>query len=471
MRNIILSICAMSFLVTAVILANTVLNISRSEIEKKTEANLDTNIKEESNKVDSKSYKDGTFTSHLPIVQLETNGQTITKEENIWCTVNVVDNKNGLNNLKDKYDFQTAATLKYRGTSSLTYRKKQYRIEFYKKQEGTKKDDISVMGMDKEEDWVLSGPFLDRTLIRENLLYGVSREIMDWAPDTRYCEVFLDGEYQGVYLMIEAPKVSKSRVNLKGVSSLTGETAYMIQRQLAGNEDNPINTYGTYSGKTYNQISIRYPSQEKLTEKQKEWIRKDISEFERVLYSDKFDDKEKGYSKYIDVDSFVDYYLINEFAMISDAGYMSTIMYKNIGGKLKMTVWDFNNAFNNYTEAIDSKELYVYNNNWYSRLFQDKNFIEKVIKRYHELRKDVLSDEHLLKTIDDTVLYLGNAVDRNFQVWGYTFNTKKLLDNKQGIPRDPTSYPEAIRMLKEEIIARGNFLDNNIEVLYQYSIN
>lgn len=472
MRNKLLSVIMMILLVIAVVSAGAILDMYRNENVEKPEPILNALNVLERNGDATKVREEGIFSSHLPVVMIETDGQTITKEETIWSTISIIDNENGKNYLGDEYQFQTAATLRYRGSSSIMFDKKQYRLAFFEEREGTKRNNISVMGMPKEGDWVLNGPFLDRSLIRNSLLYDVSRDIMDWAPNTRYCEVFLEGVYQGVYLMVESVKVSDSRVDLKDFSLINGETAYMLQREMTGTGDNVINNFGTYAGKTYHELSIQYPSKQKLIERQKEWIRKDVSEFERILYSNQFDDKETGYSKYIDVDSFVDYYIINEFAMINDAGYLSTIVYKDLGGKMKITVWDFNNAFDNYPSMpIASTEFSVHNNNWFERLIQDRSFTEKVVKRYHELRKGVLGDNYLIKIIDDTALYLGDSVDRNFAVWGYTFEERLLLKDKERISRDPTNYKEALKMLKDEIIDRGKFLDENIETLYQYSIN
>lgn len=467
MKNILLSISAMILLIIIVLLASSFLDMNKNDNLEKVEDRINTlDIVE--NDLDNPKYENTSiFSSHLPLVLIETNGQSIKKEEAIWSKIRIIDTQNGKNSLHDEYAFQTAARINYRGNSSYFFDKKQYHLEFYEEKGGIKRNDIAVMGMAKECDWVLNGPFLDQTLIRNSLLYGVSREIMDWAPDTRYCEVFLDGEYQGIYLMVEKIKVSDTRIDLKDFSLIDGETAYLLKRDRPGTEINVVNNFGTYAGKTGHELSISYPTELKLMETQKEWIRKDISEFERVLYSSKFDDKENGYSKYIDVDSFVDYYIINEFVMIRDAGYLSTYVYKDLGGKLKMVVWDFNNALDNYAWfESDEKKFYVHSNNWYDSLFKDEKFTEKVVTRYHELRKSVLSDEYLLKMIDEKVLYLGDAVNRNFKVWGYTFN-KNLLVGK----RDPTNYNEAVKMLKEEIVDRGKFLDENIETLYQYVIN
>ena len=96
--------------------------------------------------------------------------------------------------------------------------------------------------------------------------------------------------------------------------------------------------------KTYNDLFIEYPGKASLTETQREWITKDISKFEEVLYGDNFADPVYGYAKYIDVDSFVDYYVFNEVFMNNDAGDLSTYVYKELNGKLQMAVWDFNNC-------------------------------------------------------------------------------------------------------------------------------
>lgn len=475
MRNILLSISAMILLLIMVLFINTNIKI---------DTNINNNVKNINNKENKKDYivdkknidckhENKVFCSHLPLVMIDTDGQTIKKEDSICSKIMVIDNKKGNNHIYDTPDIKTSAKLKYRGNSSYAvFDKKQYHLEFYEDTEGKKKNSISVMGMEKECDWVLNGPFLDRTLIRNSLLYDVSREIMDWAPDTHYCEVFLDGKYQGVYLMVESIKVSKSRIKLQDFGLINGETPYMLKRERIGTEINPINSFGSYSGKTSHELSIRYPVPLRLIKTQKEWITNDISEFEKVLYSSTFDDKENGYFKYIDVDSFVDYYIINEFSMNNDAGYLSTYVYKDLGGKLKMAVWDFNNTFDNYQWTVNSpNKFYVCHNNWYKRLFQDRSFTDKVSRRYHELRKGVLSEEYLLRRIDKTSSYLGTAVDRNFKVWGYTFYENLLSKGIKGECRDPRSYEEALKQLKTTIVERGKFLDKNIESLYQYAVN
>ncbi len=409
----------------------------------------------------------------LPIIHIDTFSRPIEKESDTWVHISVIDQANSGNFLSDSPELSSAALINYRGASSHNiFDKKQYHIEFHPKEGDMGNRDLAVLGMGKGSDWVLNGPFLDRTLLRNHLIFGFSRQILDWAPDTRLCEVYLDGKYQGVYVLIESVKNDPERLGLTDYGLVSGHTAYVVKRDRDDTEGNLIQTYGLLNGHTSYRLSIVYPNAKKITEDQREYISNDISRFEQALYSDYFDDPKHGYAAHIDVDNFVDYYIINEFTMISDASYLSTFIYKDAGGKIRMTVWDFNNAFNNYMwddKPID--KFLVAENNWYHRLFRDKAFTEKVIARYKELRGGVLSEEALLSQIDEYVLTLGGAIDRNFKVWGYTFYEGMLSNDAQGNSRDPGSYEEAISQLKECIRLRGEFLDNNIEELYRYSVN
>lgn len=418
-------------------------------------------------------HDDTVFCTHLPLVLIDTGGQQIEKDNEIWAGISVIDNKKGNNHFDDTPDLTATAVIKYRGSSSyLTFDKKQYRIEFRKEYGDEKNEKYAVMGMSDASDWVLNGPFLDRTLIRNRLLFSVSRELLSWAPDTRYCEVFLDGEYQGLYIIIEPVTNEEGRLNLTDFGLISGNTAYVVKRERNNTEANMINTFGSVNRKTSYQLSISFPTSLRLTKFQHQYIENDIDEFERVLYSDQFNDPAYGYAGYIDVNAFVDYYIINELALNTDAGYLSTYVYKEIGGKIKMTVWDFNNAFNNYIWSVKSTdEFYLTESPWFDRLFQDRKFVDAVVVRFRELRKAELSEESLLNVVDENVEYLGEAINRNFGIWGYTFYEHLLSHDEQGNNRDPESYEDAIEQLKTCIVERGNFLDKNIEMLYQHCIN
>ena len=132
-----------------------------------------------------------------------------------------------------------------------------------------------------------------------------------------------------------------------------------------------------------------------------------------------------------------------------------------------MVIWDFNSACNNYAAyAFPDEGFQMQNVVWYFMLMKDESFTESIIDRYRELRKTYLSEEYLLSYIDDVVAYLGPAVERNFEVWGYTFEDYRPLNPDS---RNPDSYEEAVEQLKEFCRERGEWMDENIEALCQYS--
>ena len=213
-------------------------------------------------------------------------------------------------------------------------------------------------------------------------------------------------------------------------------------------------------------MDIEYPGTSNLDRELAEGIRQDFSRFEKALYSYDFDDWE-GYRKYIDARSFADYFIINEFSCNYDAGWLSTYIYKEADGKLKMCVWDFNSAWDNYQEAgMNSDGFQMQNCLWYFMLTKDEDFVDLVIDRYRQLRKTYLSDGYIDNYIDETVEYLGDAIDRNYQVWGYTFG--KDYDMLTPEDRNPRNYEEAIKQLKDFVHLRGRLMDENIESLRQY---
>ena len=213
-------------------------------------------------------------------------------------------------------------------------------------------------------------------------------------------------------------------------------------------------------------IDTVYPGLSNLTDKLKRDITLDFSQFERTLYSYDYNDKKYGYTSYIDVDSFVNYFLINEFTSNYDAGTFSTYIYKKTGGKYKLCVWDFNNSCDNYQEAaIDRQTFQIQNGLWFEMIFKDNAFIEQAIEQYLELRKTYFSDEYINGYISDVIAYLGGAIDRNYARWSTAFQ----YDLLRPIERNPHSYEEAVQDLREYFSQRSKFMDENIYALRQYA--
>lgn len=411
------------------------------------------------------------FCTHLPIVTIDTHNQEIPgllrEDKMITVDFNLYYNGKESNRLTDTASLSSKAQIRYRGNSSLKFDKHQYLLKFVDDEEKEKK--ISLIGMDEENKWILNGPFLDKTLIRNYVAYNISGKITDSVPEVRFCEVFLDGEYQGVYLLIESISRTLTGVSRYKPNWSNGMSSYILRLDRYDEDNVMISNFSKYTSRIIpgNAINVVYPSEKDLTEDILNYINNNFSTFEKALYS--YDYKE--YSKYIDVDSFVDYMLINEFFKNSDAGTHSTYLYKDIRGKITMgPVWDFNNSVNNYVEELYSPQDFLFQDKaWYDLLLKDEKFVEKVISRYKELRKSYLSDDYIQNYIDDTVSYLGSAIGRNFGVWGYTFTTPNVPGMLKPDDRNYHSYNEALEQYKEFLKDRGEWLDDNIESLKQFS--
>lgn len=440
----------------------------------------------------SLSIDPGTFASHLPVVSIDTNGQEVPGErvsgqgegserqytlaadgrETIATDFSLFAREGAANRLTDDPTFSSGAELRYRGNSSRLFDKKSYAVSFTLDDRMTS-NDYDVLGMGEDNDWVLNGPFLDKTLIRNYLSMNIAGQIMSYAPDVRFCELFVNGEYQGVYLLMERVKYGESRVALTESDPQSAETSYIVQRDWTdltneANLDNLVYATGRASA-----LEVIYPPQSEITQEQMDWIRSDVNYIEKCLYSYDYDTDPYGYWSLIDVDSFVDYAIINEFSANVDAGKYSTYFYRDVRGLLSAgPVWDFNNAYNNYFED-DLSELgfFTPSRTLYFMLYKDDDFVEQVIDRYRSLRESVLSDEHLQEFIDESIAYLGPAIERNYQVWGYSFDPDNLDSDNSLLPaeRNPTSFDEAVEDLRAFIRSRGSWLDHNIENLRQYS--
>lgn len=411
------------------------------------------------------------FETTLPVVFIDTGDRRITKENKIWAAIQVLEARaDGTpQSILEVPDYEAAITINYRGASSYSgFDKKQYRIKFYKKEGSGNAKNVSFLGMGANSEWVLNGPFLDQTMIRNRLAYGIARSIFEWAPDNRYVEVFLDGQYQGVYLAVEPVTNGETRLRLSRFGLLSGETSYVVKRDRVDTETGALPVYGKTAGKTNNDLFIDYPSTSDLTENQREWIIEDISSFEKVLYGEDFDDPEKGFMNYIDVDNFVNYIVFNEVFMNNDAGSLSTYIYKELSGKMQIAVWDYNNCLDNYQGYTqDFTEFFTSNRAWLSRMLQDRSFVEKVVERYRELRQGVLATSYINSQIDLYQEELGPAIDRNFAVWGYTFSINLLV----GSGRENKSYDGAITQLKQAYETRTDYLDEHFADLLDYCVN
>jgi len=429
--------------------------------------------------------------SNLPIVIINTNGQTIPDEPKISANMKIIYNGQGIRNSVNntQYNYNGYIGIELRGISSLSFDQKQYTIET--RDSSGDNLNVSILDMPEENDWVLHAPYNDISLIRNVLAYHLWSEMGHWAPRTRMVELVLNGEYQGVYVLTETIKRDENRIKIAGLKSsdTTGLeiTGGYIMRIDASNSDNDITFQSKVSGlgTGFNKSVIwlyHYPDLKEIHPKQQEYIHDYIDTVELLIQSDEFDDPVYGYAKYLSLQSFIDYFIHTELSLNSDGYKRSAYFYKEklaidgTKGKFKAgPVWDYNLAFGNCNFCKGNQiNAWVYEGcetipvpAMWKRLIEDPNFINAVKCRYLELRNGILSDLYLHSFIDNYAIMLDEAQARHFERWDDLliddsspggFWSSKLWFSAYRV----SSYAEEIDILKGWLSARLNFLDNNL---------
>jgi len=373
------------------------------------------------------------FSSNLPIAVIDTFGKSVgqTTETQTLTFAGFIDNKSrGRARMTNAPDFMGRAGLNIRGKSSEGFAKKQYHFETL--DENNTDKDVSILGFPAESDWVLSAPYSDKSLMRNFLTYKWSNDMGQYAVRTRYIELFLNtngqgvsmDDYVGVYILMEKIKLGKNRVNITKLEpsdnaepNISG--GYIIKKDKLDSGDLTFNT-----SKGQSLIHLE-PDRTEITQEQMNWIKGYINEFEAVLYGPDFTDPIDGYAKYIDVGSFIDTHILVELTKNIDGFRLSTYMFKDRGGKLNMgPVWDYNLSLGNanyldgwiptgwYYDLLSAGDY-----PWWRRLFQDPEFQLRYADRWFVLRQNLFDTGMLLQDIDDIVGLLGEAQVRNFDRW------------------------------------------------------
>lgn len=332
--------------------------------------------------------------------------------------------------------------IKGRGNSTWSMPQKPYRIKFDEKQ--------SMAGFPANKDWVLLANYADKTSLRTEVAFNISRNTsLEYTPRTQHVEVFINDVYNGTYVLTEQLKIGKDRINVT-------DDGYLLEvDQLSRLDEGDV-----YFTTDRILLNIKDPDVE-LNSERYNWIRDFVIAAENALYGVNFKDPQNGYAKYIDVGSFVDWYLVNEITKNNDAKFFSSC-YMNItpGGKLKMgPVWDYDIALGNvnYNNNYDPTGFWIKNSKWISRLFEDPAFVELVKERYNNLRGIILNN--IIAELNQDASYLSWSMIENNNKWGTLYTYTSPNDAIWG------SYNNEIQYLKTWLSQRISWLDKAINDL------
>ena len=448
-----------------------------------------------------KDFDESTFTSsNLPLVVMQTNHITIPDEPKMLATFTLINSPDNINTLSDSTtldfgfdDENRYAGIEVRGFGSQAFAKQQYGIELWTHEDGTSlagydigthedilEDDevlddqaTELLGMGKEEDWILYAPYSDKSLMRNVLAYDLATDITGrWQPQTEFVEMFFTDsdnklDYRGVYILTEKIKRDKNRLDINKLKDdeidgedLTGGYILELTPQSRIKPDETSFKAGS------DHFVIAYPKTKDIQPEQKTYIETYSNSFIDALYSANADDDETGYTAYAELDSLVEYLLINEMFKNRDAFYSSTYFYKDKNEKLVAgPVWDFNLSSGNDTHVENvntSPSGWFYTNKWVAeRLYQSPKFIAAFKARWTELRSGLLSNEAINQRVDTEFAKLNQgAATRNFEKWDIL---GKYIQGNQ-IP-DSQSHSEEVEYLRNWLLQRLSWIESNIDKL------
>lgn len=365
-----------------------------------------------------------------------------------------------------------------RGNSTWGWVKKPFRLKLTSATE--------MLSMPASRHWVLLANYVDKTLMRNDIAFRFARNIgMEYSPRNQYVELNLNGSDQGVYQLTEHIRVAKDRVNIpelkvgdSDAESITG--GYLLEVDFRMNKDYCKGDAGNWEPFCVDGVNLDreatfcidsqhgmepfcVDTPEDLLEQewsaQREYIDTYITSTEAALFGDSFADAEQGYAAYIDVDSAIHYFLVNELFKNPDGAVTSFYLYKKRNGKLFFgPIWDFDLAMGNagYDNVDKTYGWHIRPSPWFNRLFQDPAFEAKVKARWQALKSEGALEE-IFRYAQARATWLDKQQEKNFLIWSITdFDSWIMHGTHGGTGSYEAEVNELIRWQRE----RYEWLDN-----------
>jgi len=351
------------------------------------------------------------------------------------------------------------ARIKVRGSSSAHYPKKQFALKL---RAGASKREAGLLGMAEASSWVLASPYADKTLIKNVLGLAQARQLFPYAPQTRWVELILNGDYHGVYTLTEKIERGRHKVDVPPI-----ENGGFILNVDAGDSPYVESDQGT-------RYTLVYPEgdgDEEFSPRTMSWLRKWLSAFEASLSTD-------DYTRYVHSQSFIDYFLQQELWKNIDAFRKSMYLYKGADHKLHMgPSWDFDLgaaglSFYDGTKPDGwrhAKLEYAWPSpdyvTWFNELLRHTDYRRRVIARWKELREPgaLFSDDRIRSMISEHLQVLSKGpASRNFSRWKVInrplfpvlyFTVFPMYDTWEG----------EVRRSEKFLLDRARWIDANID--------
>ncbi len=412
------------------------------------------------------------YISSLPIIEINTNDVPV-----LWNDVaghmGIIDNGAQPNHTNDPFNnYSGNISMHVRGSSSSGFPQKSYAVST---QDINGNDsDASLLTMPADHSWVLYAPWDDKTFLRNVLTYRISNEMGDYAVRTHMCQLVLNGDYKGVYVLMEKISRGSNRVAVHKMNSgdtagnaLTGGYIFECDRGWPGYDSWQSNFPYCQDSINYAIYAYVYPKFTDIVQQQKDYIYHYVDSFEYQANNGDLYDSTNGFLKYIDVQSFIDQELLQELGHNVDGYRLSTYYHKDRGGKLfGGPIWDFNEGYGN-SDYDDGwrYDTYQYQQTcpypgyiptFWPRINTDTSYHKELACRYSNLRLSVLDTIHLQGMIDSYANALAIPASLHYERWpvmGVYLWPNYYVGN---------SYQDEITYLKTWLRNRINFFDTTI---------
>ena len=432
-------------------------------------------------------------TSDIPLVLLDTLGAGVPNSGSTSLTPVTTlffdtENASGRSELTGSLEYLGRGGVRRRGSTSGGQTKPNLTFELWGP-DGTNLDDdfdASLAGMPADSDWILHAPFsFDLALIRNQMMFALANTVIPWAPRTQPVEVYLntggelvtEEDYVGTYVLMEKIKRGADRLDIANVSRTDNDpnseaiSGGYIWKADRGDPDEPQFSAG---GRSINWVYPKSPggrAREDLraTDEQQQWVIDYIDAFAATLETPDLHDPE-GYSKYIDVDSWIDNHLVNVLIFNVDALRLSAYFFKDENGKLEYgPPFDCDRCMESTDSRDDNPEEWydpggtdfftddTYGDPWFQRLFKDPNFWQAYVDRWYELRQTIWSNDDLDRIIDFLAGQVAESQARNRGRWPLHPRESSAYNSGQ---LDGTWEGE-IEHFRHWFHARAEFMDRN----------
>lgn len=377
-----------------------------------------------------------------------------------------------------KLDSDMKVTLKGRGNSTWNLEKRPFQLKF------DEKVNLFNNGQAKNKKWVLLANHIDRTLLRNNITLDVARTALTAIPfvsSTQPAEFYLNGEYMGVYLVVEQSEANKGRAKATEPEVPTtnlDEFGFLAEwDDLADPNEDYVFTDDVLGQKFT--VKAGFVDDDNLKDQNYNTCIKAVKSYIESVSRAIKGGNESAIENLVDIDSAVDMFILQEFSKNADVGGSSFYMSKEKGEKLVFNPpWDFDRAFGNDARCKDPNGLYIDSgdsnvNDWFKWLYNNSWFKNKVSERWNELRKNAATDPKALalNTISQYTSKYSQSIDRQFNKWN-SILTKTYSWYGGGYEQYyadmgtalGSNYNDQVSSLRSWIINRVSYLDGKFKL-------